>query len=65
MLLKNALVISHRIIKKVVMPGDIVVDATAGNSNDALFLANLVGDAGKVYAFDIQDTAIENTRKSL
>jgi len=65
MLLKNALYISHRIIEKVVMPGDIVVDATAGNGNDTLFLANLVGDEGKVYAFDIQDKAIENTKKRL
>jgi predicted methyltransferase len=45
--------------------GDIVVDATAGNGNDTLALSNLVGAQGKVYAFDIQENAIEKTRKLL
>ena len=48
-----------------VQPGDIVVDATMGNGNDTLFLAKLVGDEGKVYAFDIQPLALENTQKRL
>lgn len=65
MFLKNALDISHRIVERIVVPGDIVVDATAGNGNDTAFLAELVGDEGKVYAFDIQDRAIDNTRKRL
>lgn len=65
MAFKNALHISHEIVKKVVNQGDIVVDATAGNGNDTLFLANLIGDNGKVYAFDIQDKALKNTRIKL
>ncbi|SHJ05342.1 tRNA (mnm(5)s(2)U34)-methyltransferase [Lutispora thermophila] len=65
MFLKNALDISHKTVKQIVVQGDIVVDATAGNGNDTAFLADLVGDEGKVYAFDIQDKAIENTRKRL
>lgn len=65
MLLKNSLHISHEMVGKVVQEGDIVVDATMGNGNDTLFLSKLVGDAGKVYAFDIQPLAIENTRKCL
>jgi len=56
---------SHEYIKKVVKDGDTVVDSTAGNGWDTLFLASLVGDSGKVYAFDIQDQAIENTRQRL
>jgi tRNA G37 N-methylase Trm5 len=65
MLLKNSLHISHEMVGKVVREGDIAVDATMGNGNDTLFLARLVGDAGKVYGFDIQPMAIENTKKRL
>lgn len=65
MAFKNALHISHEIIKNVVNQGDIVVDATAGNGNDTLFLANLIGDNGKVYAFDIQEKALKNTNIKL
>ncbi|HYE80549.1 MAG TPA: class I SAM-dependent methyltransferase [Clostridia bacterium] len=65
MLLSNSLAISHEIVKKVVKEGDTVVDATMGNGNDTLLLAGLVGDKGKVYSFDIQDTALRNTGKKL
>lgn len=65
MLLSNALDISHQLVGKVVRPGDTVVDATMGNGNDTLFLARLVGDKGKVYSFDIQDCALDNTRNKL
>lgn len=65
MLLKNSLHISHDLVSKVVKPGDIVVDATMGNGNDTLFLAQLVGDQGKVYAFDVQQLALDNTSKRL
>jgi len=65
MLLSNSLAISHEIVKKVVRQGDTVVDATMGNGNDTLFLARLVGDKGKVYSFDIQACALENTRRRL
>lgn len=65
MLLKNSLHISHDLVSQVVKPGDIVVDATMGNGNDTLFLAGLVGETGKVYAFDVQQLALDNTRKRL
>jgi predicted methyltransferase len=65
MLLKNSLSISHELVSKVLQSGDIVVDATMGNGNDTLFLANLVGDEGKVYAFDVQQLALDNTTKRL
>lgn len=45
--------------------GDIAVDATAGNGHDTLFLANLVGDDGYVYAFDVQKTAVDATLNRL
>lgn len=43
-------------------PGDTVIDATAGNGYDTLFLASRVGHTGRVYAFDIQERAIQSTR---
>lgn len=55
----------HHFIKEHVKEGDICIDATAGNGNDTLVLAELVGDAGKVYAFDIQRQAVEATNKRL
>jgi predicted methyltransferase len=45
--------------------GDTVIDATAGNGNDTLFLANLVGEKGQVFAFDTQKEAILNTKTTL
>lgn len=62
---ENVLEITHHFAKKAVMPGDIVIDATMGNGHDTLFLSKLVGNEGKVYAFDIQEAAVDNTAKLL
>ncbi len=40
----------------------IFVDATAGNGLDTLFLCNLLKDNGFVYAFDVQQDAVDRTR---
>ena len=48
--LKRALDFAKDIVKGVIEDGDIVVDCTAGNGKDTLFLAELVGTRGKVYA---------------
>jgi len=56
---------AHTIVRDRVRPGDIAVDATMGNGHDTLFLARLVGDAGHVYAFDIQEAALANTAERL
>lgn len=48
--------------QQIVRPGDMVIDATAGNGHDSLFLASL---GAKVSAFDIQPQAIENTARRL
>ncbi|MGS0764049.1 class I SAM-dependent methyltransferase [Syntrophomonas curvata] len=61
----NAVSISHQVIARVVQPGDTVVDATCGRGKDTLFLAQLVGSRGRVYAFDIQDEALKSTRELL
>ncbi len=53
--------IAHMLVERVVKTGDLVVDATAGNGHDTLFLANLVGPTGRVIGFDIQESAIQST----
>lgn len=58
----RAVEISHLFIRQVVASGDIVVDATAGNGYDTLFLSQLVGEEGMVIAFDIQEEALRETR---
>lgn len=63
--LENALSFGHRLLTGVVKKGDLTIDATIGNGHDTLFLANLVGETGKVYGFDIQEKAVNNTRKRL
>ena len=50
------------IYNRFIKPGDIVVDATCGNGNDTLILCNL---SKKVFTFDIQKDAINNTDKLL
>ena len=45
--------------------GDVAVDFTMGNGNDTLFLSKTVGERGKVYAFDIQEMAVNSTRANL
>lgn len=40
-------------------PGDLAIDATAGNGHDTVFLAQQVGPAGHVHAFDIQQSALD------
>jgi len=45
--------------------GDVAVDFTMGNGNDTLFLSKTVGERGKVYAFDIQESALSSTRARL
>ncbi len=61
--LQSALNFSHTLLKEIVNPGDVVVDATAGKGNDTLFLAQLVGRQGHVYSFDIQTKATQLTQK--
>lgn len=63
--LKPARFLARDILAQVVCPGDAVADATMGNGHDTLFLAEKVGPDGHVYAFDIQEKALEATRKLL
>jgi hypothetical protein len=45
-------------IAQILRPGDVAIDATLGNGNDALFLARCVGPNGKVHGFDVQAAAL-------
>lgn len=56
---------SHKLLDYHVVNGDQVIDATVGNGNDTVKLASLVGQIGKVYGFDVQEQAIEETKKKL
>lgn len=56
---------AHMWVRAVVRCGDCVLDGTAGNGHDTLFLAQAVGESGKVYAFDIQAEAIAATQERL
>ena len=54
----NALTLVHKNIAENVREGDTCIDATAGRGYDTAFLCELVGDKGRVIAFDIQQSAI-------
>ncbi|MGD2116741.1 MAG: class I SAM-dependent methyltransferase [Chromatiales bacterium] len=45
--------------------GSIAIDATVGNGHDTVFLAERVGPNGKVFGFDVQQTALDNTKGKL
>lgn len=57
--------ITEYFINNFIKEGDTVVDATAGNGNDTLKLCKKTGENGKVFAFDIQKQALEETDKKL
>ena len=61
----NAVGMSKLISKAKINKGDTVVDATMGNGNDTAFLCGIVGEDGKVYAFDIQEQALVKTKERL
>ncbi len=55
----------HHFLKNRIKYGDNVIDATLGNGHDALFLADAIGDNGRLFGFDIQSVAIENSIRQL
>ena len=60
--MKKPLEMAHDFLAQVITKDDVVVDATMGNGHDTLFLAKL---AKQVYAFDIQEQALEKTSQRL
>ena len=57
--------LAHDAVRRVLEPGDLAVDATAGNGYDTVLLAAAVGPSGCVIAFDAQPEAIVATRERL
>lgn len=55
----------HRFLAEHIQKGDLCLDATAGNGYDTVFLCEQVGVSGQVLAFDIQELAVEHTKKRL
>lgn len=53
------------LLHELLRPGDWVIDATAGNGHDTVFMAQRVEPTGRVWAIDIQPSAIESTRSRL
>lgn len=61
----NTLSLVHHYLEQFIQPGNFVIDATAGNGRDTVFLCGLVGGEGRVLALDIQEQAVKNTKKRL
>lgn len=57
--------LAHTWVASHLPAGGIAIDATAGNGHDTLFLARACGVTGRVFAFDIQSRAIEETRSRI
>lgn len=60
---RRAVAMAQEYIAQGLSSGAMVVDATAGNGRDTLFLASALGinGVGLVYSFDIQQQALEST----
>ena len=56
---------ARELISDALSGGGIAIDATMGNGHDTLWLCQLAGEKGKVYAFDIQKQAVDNTDRRL
>ena len=67
MFLQSAVQFAHSIWSSHIKPGSYIIDATCGNGQDTLFLAELAlqGSKGKVFAFDVQEKALEAAEKLL
>ena len=55
------LAFARQLIEGRLKNGGCALDGTAGNGRDTLFLAQLAGGSGKVWAFDIQAQSLSNT----
>lgn len=65
MKLQRVLQYAKFLLTESIEKGEVAVDATAGNGHDTLFLAELVGENGHVYSFDIQQDAVNATMNRL
>lgn len=63
--LRSARHLASQCLQEALKPGGRAVDATMGNGQDTLLLAQCVGPSGRVDAFDIQVSALARTRERL
>lgn len=63
--LTSVLAYARKLVEDRLRPGEPAVDATAGTGVDTLFLARTSGRRGTVYAFDIQEKALQRTTERL
>jgi SAM-dependent methyltransferase len=64
-LLRGPVALSQLFARSYLHEGDRAIDATCGNGSDTQLLAELVGESGRVWAFDIQQAAIDRTTRRL
>ena len=62
---KSARFWARELIENALFPGARAIDATMGNGHDTAWLCELVGENGKVYAFDVQQEAVDRTAERL
>ncbi len=60
--MKRSLEFSHDFLEEVLDNDSVALDATMGKGNDTVFLAK---QSRRVYAFDVQEEALEKTRQRL
>ena len=61
----NTLGVVHEFLRRHVKEGAFCIDATAGRGRDTALLCRLAGKEGRVLAFDIQQSAVDQTRTLL
>lgn len=63
MAIPSVLDAAHWLAGRAVDSGGLAIDATVGNGHDTLFLTQAVGPQGQVVGFDIQEEALNETRR--
>lgn len=61
----DLLATEKELISQHIRAGGVCADFTMGNGHDTLWLSRAVGESGKVYAFDIQQAALDSTAELL
>lgn len=60
--INNAVQFQHLVWDRILEEAQTIVDATCGNGHDFLYLAQAAKEGAHLYAIDIQDQAIVNTK---
>ncbi len=56
---------AQELLGEALYKGAVAMDGTMGGGGDTLFLCEKVGETGRVYAFDVQQDAVNRTRDRL